>query len=227
MRVAMHLVKSGRIRHQAPVGPAKDPPGRDEQMQSDLELMKKQIDICKERIKSLLDSTGHTRSEGGHAMLLRQFIDQLLDQWRVIRPEIDIEAAYHEPFHNPTILVEPTIAQSIINLLNNAADTTLENSNKGIAINLSNEGQLLVIQIDDEGKGITPELAEQAGHAFFSTKDDGFGIGLVLSNASLGRFGGEVLLTRRPEGGTRTKVTLPLEELIIDHRVPNDQANDA
>lgn len=199
-------------------------PGRDEQMQADLELMKKQIDICKERVKGLLDSTGHTRSEGGHAMELRQFIGQLLDQWRVIRPEIDIEAAYEEPFDNPTILAEPTISQSIINLLNNAADATLENANRGVAINLSCVDRRLVVQIDDEGKGITPELAEQAGQAFFSTKDEGFGIGLVLSNASLGRFGGEVVLTRRPTLGTRTEVTLPLDELIIDHRDSTDDA---
>lgn len=201
-------------------------PGRDEQMQSDLELMKQQIAICKERVKGLLDSTGHTRSEGGHAMELRQFIEQLLDQWRVIRPEIDIEVGYEAPFDGPTILAEPTIAQSIINLLNNAADATLENGNRGVAINLTSADRQLVIQIDDEGKGITPELAEQAGQAFFSTKDEGFGIGLVLSNASLGRFGGEVVLMRRTEQGTRTKVTLPLDELIIDQNKSNEQADD-
>lgn len=208
------------------VGELRVQPGLNEQMRNDLELMNKQIDICKERVKGLLDSTGHTRSEGGRPMPLREFMDQILDQWLVMRPEIELKVDYQEPFQNPILLAEPTIAQSVINLLNNAADATIENGNRGMAVNLSSSGQNLLIRIDDEGKGITPELAEQAGQAFFSTKDDGFGIGLVLSNASLGRFGGEVVLTRRPEQGTRTQVTLPLEKLIIEQQDLSNQSND-
>ncbi|MCP4041307.1 MAG: sensor histidine kinase, partial [Gammaproteobacteria bacterium] len=43
----------------------------------------------------------------------------------------------------------------------------------------------------------------------------GFGIGLVLANASLGRLGGEVLLKGAPMQGTRTEIRLPLNDLII------------
>ncbi len=191
-------------------------PDPDQLLHPDLILMRKQIDICKERIKELLDHAGHTRSEGGYAVPLRQFIDRIIDQWQVIRPEIECSTSVNEPFQNPTILAEQTIAQSITNLLNNAADATLEKGNKQIAINLSNMQQELNIQIDDEGSGITPELANQIGKVPFSTKASGFGIGLVLSNASLGRFGGEVTLSNRPEQGTRTEVKLPLNNLIIE-----------
>lgn len=192
-----------------------DQPEQSESIRPDLILIKKQIDICKERIKDLLDSAGHSRSEGGRAMPLRDFFDKLFDQWQVVRPEIEFEVTYLEPFRNPAILAEQTIAQSITNLLNNAADATVENGRKHIGITLSNASRELVVRIDDEGRGITPEQAGQAGRVPFSTKESGFGIGLVLSNASLGRFGGQVLLKNRSEGGTRTEVKLPLHELII------------
>ncbi len=191
-------------------------PDPDRQLHPDLMLMRKQIEICKERIKELLDHAGHSRSEGGHAVALRQFIDRIVDQWQVMRPEIECRLHVSEPFQNPTILAEQTIAQSITNLLNNAADATLEEGNKRVAINIANVQRELVIQIDDEGPGISPTLADQIGKVPFSTKASGFGIGLVLSNASLGRFGGSVTLTNRAERGARTEIKLPLNELIIE-----------
>jgi len=191
-------------------------PDPDQVLHPDLILMRKQIDICKERIKDLLDHAGHTRSEGGHAVAVRQFIERTVDQWQVIRPEIECKVFFHEPFENPVILAEQTIAQSITNLLNNAADATLENGNKQITITTSSADQELDIRIDDNGPGITPELADRLGKVPFSTKEAGFGIGLVLSNASLGRFGGEVTLTNRSEQGARTEVKLPLKDLIIE-----------
>ena len=52
------------------------------------------------------------------------------------------------------------------------------------------------------------------------------GIGLILSNASLGRFGGEVLLKSRPGQGTRTEVSLPLRDLIIDKKNTDEPEHD-
>ena len=194
-------------------------PDQDAALQQDLSLLRSQVDVCKEKIKEALDSAGYSRSEGGHAMPLRRYMLRILDRWRVVRPEIEFELTYTEPFPDPTILAEQTIDQSITNLLNNAADATLENGGKRIEITVVNaDGQLLVVQIDDEGKGVDPVQSRQAGTAFFSTKESGFGIGLVLSNASLGRFGGKVVLKSRTGGGTRTEVSLPLQDLIIDER---------
>ncbi len=188
----------------------------DEALQPNLELVRKQIDVCKERLKDLLASAGHTRSEGGHAMTLRGFCDRLLDRWRVVRPEIELEVSYKESFQDVTILAEQTLAQSITNLLNNAADASLENGGRRITVVFSSADQRLEILIDDEGKGITQAQIDQAGRAFFSTKGSGFGIGLVLANASLGRLGGEVLLKGAPMQGTRTEIRLPLRDLMIN-----------
>jgi two-component system sensor histidine kinase RegB len=198
-------------------------PNRDESPSDDLELLREQIDICKERIKELLDNADHSRSEGARATPLRCFIDRLLDRWRVMRPEIECRAAYRTPFQNPTIVAEQTIAQSIINLLNNAADATLEKGKKHIELTLSSQGHRLLVWIDDQGKGITAAQAEQVSRV--STKASGFGLGLMLSNASLGHFGGEVLLRNRPTGGTRTEISLPLHGLIIDEKGADGQTD--
>ncbi len=199
---------------------------RDPVLQRDLTLMKQQVEVCKEKIKAVLDSAGHSRSEAGRAMPLRCFMEHILDGWRVVRPEVEFRANYREPFFNPNILAEQTIAQSITNLLNNAAEASLDNGSRHIHIGLVSEEGRLLVRIDDEGRGISGEQSDQAGRVAFSTKESGFGIGLILSNASLGRFGGEVLVTNRPGRGARTEVSLPLRDLIIDEKHADEPEDD-
>jgi two-component system sensor histidine kinase RegB len=139
-----------------------------------------------------------------------------------MRPEIECRATYQEPFQDLAILTEQTVAQAITNVLNNAADATLENGNKHIEITLASQDHRLLVLIDDQGKGISREQTE--GFARVSSKTSGFGLGLLLSNASLRRFGGEVLLQNRPQGGARTKVNLPLQDLMIAAESSDGQA---
>lgn len=48
------------------------------------------------------------------------------------------------------------------------------------------------------GVQMPSEVANRLGEAFFSTKDGGTGIGLLLANATLERLGGQVSLSRDP-----------------------------
>jgi two-component system sensor histidine kinase RegB len=68
----------------------------------------------------------------------------------------------------------------------------------------------MVLQIKDYGPGISPDVAEQLGETFISTKEEGMGIGLFLTHATINRFNGTVKLYSPKEGGTITQVTLPL-----------------
>ncbi len=191
-------------------------PGQEASVYEDLEMLESQIDACRERIKKLLDAAGSSRSESASAMRLSSFVDDLLDRWRVIRPEVDLRVSRQKPFDDPEILAEQTVAQSITNLLNNAADASVECGNVGVWVELYSREGVLEIRIDDQGRGVSEEARGLAGKAIFSTKSSGLGIGLMLSNASLGRLGGEVVLRSGAQGGTRTQVVLPLKQLIIE-----------
>jgi two-component system sensor histidine kinase RegB len=105
------------------------------------------------------------------------------------------------------VVAPQTIGQTLINLLNNAADACP----KGIDLAGRWDAHQVVIEIHDQGTSLTPEVARRAGEAFFSTKDGGTGIGLLLANAALERLGGQVSLLRDPRGGTCTRVDLPAQ----------------
>ena len=97
--------------------------------------------------------------------------------------------------------------QAIINLLNNAADASPDMIN--ISLNCLADDKIVIICIDDQGDGIDQKIAQQVGQAFVTSKGDkGLGLGLYLSHSTLNRYGGKVQLLNRPEGGTRTMITL-------------------
>ncbi|MCV6625601.1 MAG: ATP-binding protein, partial [Cellvibrionaceae bacterium] len=102
---------------------------------------------------------------------------------------------------------DPTIGQSILNLLNNATDACPEHLQVEIDWNHSN----FYLVIEDAGPGIPLEIAEQLGKPFVTSKGKGFGLGLFLSHASISRHGGEIKLYNRHSGGTRTELRLPLK----------------
>ena len=102
---------------------------------------------------------------------------------------------------------EPTIAQSILNLLNNAADAS-----QNVDVHLNWSAAAANIEIRDYGTGLDLGEVDRLGQAFVTDKADGLGLGLFLSQATLSRFGGSVSLRNAPnlEPGTLTHILLPL-----------------
>lgn len=75
------------------------------------------------------------------------------------------------------------------------------------------EGKLL-IDVEDDGAGMSPEVAAHAFDPFYTTRrdDGGSGLGLhLVQSLVVGLLGGEVDLDTAPGRGTCVRLTLPLE----------------
>ena len=103
--------------------------------------------------------------------------------------------------------IDQTLRAALLNLLNNAADASTDE----IDIHAHWDERLFTLEIHDHGQGLTPEAAARAGSAFFTTKEEGRGLGLFLANATVERMGGKVRLFNREGGGATTEITLPLQ----------------
>jgi two-component system sensor histidine kinase RegB len=53
-------------------------------------------------------------------------------------------------------------------------------------------------------------LLEQIGHSPLNSEGSGLGLGLFLTHATLERIGGSITLDNHPEGGSITRVFIPL-----------------
>ena len=177
------------------------------EFQANIRILRDQITHCKHMLTQLLADAGQARAEDGSGQAVDYFLRQVLDKWQLIRPAVKF--TYHGEGVQPApqILNTQLLSQSILNLLNNAADASL----KQVEIEAHWTHQELHLEILDYGEGLTGEAVQRAGQAFFTSKapGHGFGIGLFLANANIERFGGSVRLTNR-ECGACTQVILPL-----------------
>lgn len=177
------------------------------EFQNNIRILRDQITHCKHMLTQLLADAGQARAEDGSGQAVDYFLRQVLDKWQLMRPSVKFTYRSKGVQPAPQILNTQLLSQSILNLLNNAADASL----KHVEIEANWDHRELHLQILDYGAGLTGEAAQRAGQAFFTSKapGKGFGIGLFLANANIERFGGSVRLTNR-EGGACTQVTLPL-----------------
>jgi len=183
-----------------------------EQLQQ-LEILRKQISRCKEILSSITRNAGQERADTGQGLPLRDFLQEVIQRWRDTRPATELVITLCESKHNPLIFSDRTLIQAIQNLLDNAADASAEH----VLLNADWDEHHLQLQIRDYGSGISDEVKKQLGQPFFTSKDEkGMGLGVYLTQLTLARFGGELILSNHPEGGVLTVVKLPLKNLRID-----------
>ncbi len=177
----------------------------------DLQLLRGQVDNCKRIITGLTTAAGQARAEHASRQNVQALLDGVLEKWALLRPQVKLVANWQGIGAVPDIIGGETISQTLINILNNAADA----SPQEVEIDASWSTHALTIEVRDRGLGITEEISAQAGRKPISTKSAGRGIGLFLANATIDRLGGSVTLFNRHGGGGCTRVTIPLASPVV------------
>ncbi|MDD5215671.1 MAG: ATP-binding protein, partial [Methylococcales bacterium] len=174
-----------------------------------MSIIEEQINRCKEALSVMSASAGEMRAESGNIMLLSDYLDDVIKQWRThkvgtklnffIDPNVDFEAK---------IIAERTLTHSLINILNNAAEAT--NPDLGVEFHAIWDKQSATIKIRDFGTGFPEHLLEFAGQHPTTSSKQGLGVGLFLTYSTLQRLGGTIDFENKKEGGAQVTLTLPL-----------------
>ena len=100
-------------------------------------------------------------------------------------------------------------------LIENALDALTDQGGKGkLKLTCRLEGELLLVEIWDTGRGIPTDLQDRIFEPFFTTKPPGQGLGLGLDNAMrIVRKHRGHLSVRSDPGSTCFRVRLPLDQL--------------
>jgi signal transduction histidine kinase len=98
--------------------------------------------------------------------------------------------------------------QVILNLVTNAAQAI--ESGGQIAVSITPGGREVRLVVEDDGAGMTSEVAARAFEPFFTTRGGGgIGLGLPIVRGIVERHGGTVSLETAPGAGTKVTVRLP------------------
>jgi len=105
---------------------------------------------------------------------------------------------------------ENQIKQVLINLVKNGIEA-MPNGGR-ILIGLTADQRRVSIAIADEGGGMPEETLKRLGEPFYTTKEKGTGLGLMVSFKIVENHGGTIQVDSEQNRGTRFTVTLPRAE---------------
>lgn len=140
---------------------------------------------------------------------LNCLLDDVYDSFKILMTNKKIKLEYknrndQEIYFNGDY---ERLKQVIINMLKNAYEACTENGKIEISSNLYKN--YLDILIEDNGIGMDEETLNNIREMFYTTKQNGTGLGVALSNEIIKSHNGELLFTSEPNKGTKVTIRLP------------------
>jgi signal transduction histidine kinase len=113
--------------------------------------------------------------------------------------------------HLPKVMADRVQLQQVfMNLMLNGIDAMKgTHGERELTIKSEAGGGQLLISVSDTGVGLRPEQAEQIFKAFFTTKDNGTGMGLPISRSIIESHGGRLWASGNSGRGASFQFTLP------------------
>ncbi|RBW68835.1 ATP-binding protein [Bacillus taeanensis] len=135
---------------------------------------------------------------------------------REIAPIIQSEANYKNVELNiypsntplPILCVKDHLKQVILNLTKNSLES-MENGGK-LTIHLEKREDACIIRVKDNGSGMPQKVLDQVFHPFFTTKQDGTGLGLAVCKRIIQTYNGDISIKSKPNEGTEVEINIPL-----------------
>ncbi len=110
----------------------------------------------------------------------------------------------------PTVQGDPRrLKEALINLVSNAIEATP--SGGSVALRVRAGGTGVQLDVQDTGRGISPEHLERLGTSFFTTRANGTGLGVVLAQGVITQHGGSLAYSSTVGKGTTATIVLPLQ----------------
>lgn len=172
-----------------------------------------QIDRCKEITRNLLNFARKADNEL-EAASINEIIQEVIGfvQYKIKKGKIILES--HLVKSMPLILTKKgEMQQVILNIVINALDALEDNPGK-VQIRTRVSLKNVIIEIEDNGKGIKKEDLKRSFEPFYTTKPPGKGTGLGLSvvYGIIKNLGGNIKLESQLNKGTIVRIELPKYE---------------
>ncbi|NSW99973.1 ATP-binding protein [bacterium] len=178
------------------------------------EIIEKEAVRLSELVNTFKYLQPHSKSNFKN-MNLNKIIEESLGICSNEYPKKDINIVFNYESDSSQILCDKSLLRIVLqNIIKNSYDSI--NKRGHIIINLKtikdfklDNKNLLEISIEDSGKGIPKNELGRIFQPFFSTKKNGQGIGLFLSQKIINKFGGFIEVSSTLRKGSNFKIYLP------------------
>jgi signal transduction histidine kinase len=120
--------------------------------------------------------------------------------------ELKVDLAPGDPI---AIIDAAQLRQCLINLVRNASEALGAKESGTVTLRTRTSGDRIVIDVEDDGVGIPPDILPRLFDPFFSTKEGGSGLGLALTQQIVKDHGGDLSVHSTVGKGTTFTVSVP------------------
>ncbi|MGN8225735.1 sensor histidine kinase [Gracilimonas sp. BCB1] len=177
-------------------------------------------------VKSMLE---HSRGGSGKMeltdlnSLVKEFVNLSFHGMRAGKDPINVDIEFElDKSIGEVPLIAEDFSRVIINLCNNAFDAMREKLNSNdqatnskeykpkLTVRTYKKNQATLVEIEDNGPGISPDIKEKILQPFFTTKKgtEGTGLGLSITNDIIKAHGGFLEVSTNPHEGTCLTIKL-------------------
>ena len=185
-------------------GAQRPPPDWSEQV----ELLWEQAQFCRGALAEISQAVAAQQPGKALAVSARQFVLDLERCFRTLRPKASLASSCELPEEGLRIEADHALSHALLTFLNNAADA----SPGCVELRAARSGGALQVRILDRGPGIPAARRGRLGKDPATRKEAraGRGVGLLIAQAALERYGSGMRIFERPGGGTCVQVELPM-----------------
>jgi signal transduction histidine kinase len=183
-----------------------------------LALVETETDRCSKIVASLLTFSRRSPVSVGPVSII-----EILDRSIVLaRHKLElgnVTLANRIADHLPDISGDANqLQQCLLNLIFNAVDAMPDGGTLTLSAALEGNPEFVVIGVSDTGHGIPEEDMAHVFEPFYTTKQEGHGIGLGLSTSYgiIDRHGGSLTAASQPGQGTTFEIRLPVQASILN-----------
>jgi PAS domain S-box-containing protein len=159
------------------------------------------------RIRALFKQSIGTRTRTALSSVMAEAQSLMAEEAARRRVRLDVEVESHLPL---VAIDRIQLQQVLVNLIRNGMDAMdAVQGDKVLGIRVRQMGGAVQIEVSDRGQGI--EFPEKIFEPFFSTKENGMGMGLAICRSIVESHGGRLWSQANDPQGARFIFTLPVD----------------
>jgi len=180
-----------------------------EQTRQIVDELDQDIVILNDKLSAFLDLTRH-RDDNIEQVDIEKLIQDAARLAEPVLSEHGLTVEMDIPPDLPRIRVRKTsVRDALLNILINAGQSGQTTGT--VSIKIDSPGDIIRIAVEDQGPGIPGQHLPHLFDAFYTTKQDGNGLGLAIVQRVVAAHQGRVSAENRPQGGARIVLELPLQ----------------
>ncbi|MBU3003533.1 ATP-binding protein [Paraglaciecola arctica] len=176
-----------------------------------LTQLQEQLGLCNKRLQDFRVMSEELKQNSKRQIPLNQLFSQI--QQEIQLNFADVQVGYHlDASEQLAVYSDTTLFPALLNLVQNAVQASKQNNSQKIEVSSQIEKQQLTLTIRDFGSGLSEQTLLDLGSTVVKS-EQGFGMGVLLSHATLERLGAQFRLYNHSEVGAVVEVIMKLVKL--------------